>query len=885
PYIITREIGRGGMGVVYLARDTRLDRDVAIKALPEHLAADSARLARFEREAKTLAQLSHPNIAAIYGVEEHAGVRYLVLEYVEGESLADYIQRGPIPVDDAIEIAVQIAAGVEAAHEAGVIHRDLKPDNIRITPDGKVKVLDFGLARSETINTEGDPESPTLSIPAASPTIPGAILGTAAYMSPEQARGKPIDKRTDIWSLGVILHEMLTGENPFAGESVGDSIGAVLHKEVDLARLPAATPERVRVLLERMLRRDRSSRWRSAGDAVLELNEACIGSSMVKAGADSAGPWRRRITFALVLVTVASMATAAWFALERTPEQMPEQTPLTPAATPRSFQRVTHYGGAFKNVSISPDEDTVVYSWRSGPGDDWDIYSQRVGGFNRFNLTEDWDPDATDPALSPDGQRIVFRSSGERGGLFLMGATGESPQRLTEDGYTPAWSPEGSQIAYGSGPVSDPLHRAGSSLVYVVDANGNEEPWCLTDRDGVQPSWSPDGQRIVFWSNTGGQRDLCSVPADGSAPATVITNDMPTDWSPVWNESDGRVYFISDRSGAWDIWRVEVDPANGATLRDPEPVTVGLGDIGWLAASADGRRMVYVRKTMTKDIFRAPFDADADPPLGDFEPVVELTTSDYYPAVSPDGKWLVYVGSGQQEDIFLVSSDGKDLHQVTDDRAKDRQPRWLPDGSRIYFYSDRSGQWDIWSTRPDGSDPIRHTGGEGMVQHSLSPDGNWMAVNEGNHKIVLVDPTLRHDEQPEPRRIGQGVLPEVPESSAMAAGWLDDQSLCVLSELPDGSRTLYVFDIETEERLAEHSSAYRIVRDCIRLDERRLLFDAFEGLVLIDLDTWTERIVAPASSFPGVYEDISLDTEGGWLYVSIESVATSDIWAMDLLDE
>jgi serine/threonine protein kinase len=232
PFEIMKELGRGGMGIVYLARDTRLDRQVAIKALPDHLASDPVRLERFEREAKTLAGLSHVNVAGIYGVEDQDGARYLVLEFVEGETLADIIDRGPIQLDDAIEFAAQIAAGLEAAHEAGVIHRDLKPANIKITPDGVAKVLDFGLARTdEATSSSGALDNPTLTTPQPqhSPTIEGAILGTAAYMSPEQARGRKVDKRTDIWSFGVVLYEMLVGASPFHGETATDSIGAVLH--------------------------------------------------------------------------------------------------------------------------------------------------------------------------------------------------------------------------------------------------------------------------------------------------------------------------------------------------------------------------------------------------------------------------------------------------------------------------------------------------------------------------------------------------------------------------------------------------------------------------------------------------------------------------------
>jgi serine/threonine protein kinase len=229
PYIIEGEIGRGGMGVVYLARDTHLDRKVAIKALPDELSVDPARMERFEREAKTLASLNHPNIAGIFGLEEADGRKFLVLEYVDGETLGELIDRGPLPIHEAIELAGQIASGIEVAHEAGIIHRDIKPDNIKINSEGQVKVLDFGLARNDegASSTGMMLDSPTMS--QHSPTIAGAILGTAAYMSPEQARGRRVDKRTDIWAFGVILYEMLVGSSPFQGETATDSIGAVLH--------------------------------------------------------------------------------------------------------------------------------------------------------------------------------------------------------------------------------------------------------------------------------------------------------------------------------------------------------------------------------------------------------------------------------------------------------------------------------------------------------------------------------------------------------------------------------------------------------------------------------------------------------------------------------
>ncbi len=303
------ELGRGGMGVVYLANDTRLDRQVAIKALPEHLLSDADRLARFQREAKILASLNHPNIGAIHGLEEVNGQQYLILEFIEGETLDQRLGRGPLPIDDAIEIALQVADALETAHEKGVIHRDLKPGNIMLTTaDGTVKVLDFGLARTtqttSSMSSPIDEDSPTrhLADRTPSPTMPGVILGTVGYMSPEQVRGKPFDKRSDIFSFGCVLYEMLTGVQAFRGDTVADSIGSTLHKEVDQSLLPANTPANVKRLLHRCLAKDKRDRLRDIGDARLELKS--MDDPMSTSGAT---PQRRRVYQVLAAIVVVSL--------------------------------------------------------------------------------------------------------------------------------------------------------------------------------------------------------------------------------------------------------------------------------------------------------------------------------------------------------------------------------------------------------------------------------------------------------------------------------------------------------------------------------------------------------------------------------------------------
>src|SRR5438093_2141846 len=330
PYKVDREIGRGGMGVVFLAHDTRLGRTVALKALPEDVASDPDRLQRFEREARVLASLNHPNVAAIYGLEESEGRRYLALEHVEGETRADRSARGPLPLQETLDICIQIASGVEAAHDGGVVHRDLKPSNVMITPNDQVKVLDFGLAKGRVATDESglakspalmdsrtpSPtllHSPTLISP---PTLPGVILGTSAYLSPEQARGKVVDRRTDIWSFGCILYECLAGERAFEGETVSDTIAKTLEREMDWSSLPKATPPRLRELLERCLTKDPKLRLRDIGDARLALEEVKSGRFAAPTGAVAPGaaPARRRTAILLAIGAVLSavLGVLAW---------------------------------------------------------------------------------------------------------------------------------------------------------------------------------------------------------------------------------------------------------------------------------------------------------------------------------------------------------------------------------------------------------------------------------------------------------------------------------------------------------------------------------------------------------------------------------------------
>jgi eukaryotic-like serine/threonine-protein kinase len=459
---VLREIGRGGMGVVYLARDARLERDVAIKALPEELAQDPVRLERFEREARTMASLNHPNVAGIHGVEEQEGSRYLVLEFVDGESLAERLDRGPLPVDEAIDLATQIAAGIEAAHEAGVVHRDLKPANIMITPDGIVKVLDFGLARVDDgqSSTGMGIDDPTM--PQDSPTIAGAILGTAAYMSPEQARGRRVDKRSDIWAFGVVLYEMLTGTSPFQGETATDSIGAVLHKDVDLSRLPGQTPANVRRVLTRCLVRDKSQRFRDIGDLRLELMRSDEDSETepVPAGR-SFGP----ATVLMVLALMALVGVGGWFA----------SSLMSPKAAESVVSKVD-----------------IVVSDTSSP------------------------LDRSSPKISPDGSMIAYKHNGMIQ-LRRLDSFESNPMPGTEKVRGIFWSPDSRWIGYTT---SDSIFK-----IAVNNGNPiklTSEVHKFNGRTGG--AWTAD-DRIVFSGEVGDSKGLTQISARGGKATMLLKID------------------------------------------------------------------------------------------------------------------------------------------------------------------------------------------------------------------------------------------------------------------------------------------------------------------------------------------------------------------------
>ena len=723
PYEILATLGAGGMGEVYRAKDTRLGRDVALKTLPDGLAKDAEQRTRFEREARAASSLNHPHICVIHDVGTADGIDYLVMELLDGETAADCLTRGPMPVADVMRIGAQIADALDRAHKKGLVHRDLKPANIMLVRPGSksgpvhAKLLDFGLARPTTTNAQDVTMTKAL-------TAAGAIVGTFQYMSPEQVEGREVDGRTDIWSLGATLYEMATGVRAFDGASTASLISAVLRDEPKpmAERVPFTPPALQRVVTE-CLAKDPDDRWQSAGDVKRELDWIASGGgsgSGTLAGAPVAAARSRIHPFiarvAIGAVVIGALTTAWWIGHRSGKADQPWS----------EFTQLTDASGVETGPTVSPDGTQLAYS--SAARGSWDIYVQRVGGRSPQLVAGDSSKDEVWPAFSPDGKQIAFSQGGGRGGIFIVGATGESPRNLADFGSNPAWSPDSLHIVFSTEEVISEYSRQTTSQLWVVDVNGGD-PRLIDDGDAIQPAWSPSGTRIAFWQAVNGQRDLATIPSSGG-PHVQVTSDVAVDWAPVWSPDGQFLYFASDRGGSMGIWRIAIDQSSGRATGPPEPIAAGVDasmDLPHL--SSDG---ALVFRSMIVSVNPAAIVFDPATERAGAVTLLQHRTGVLAPYdVSSDGKWVALNNQRErQEDIFIMRSGGTELSRVTDDSARDRFPRFVPDGTRLTFYSNKGGSYQGWSIRTDGGDrtPLTAIPKEEVLHTVLSPDGRRVLV-------------------------------------------------------------------------------------------------------------------------------------------------------------
>jgi Tol biopolymer transport system component/serine/threonine protein kinase len=842
---ILGKIGAGGMGEVWRAHDESLDRDVALKILPGELAKDPERRQRFEREAKAVAGLQHPNIVTIHSIEESGDDYFLTMELIKGQTLDAILPTDGFALSRFFELSIPLADAVHAAHEQGVVHRDLKPGNVMVDASGRLRILDFGLAKLVGAGLNGNGDS-TIAQDEFS-TQQGRILGTVAYMSPEQAEGKPVDPRSDIFSLGVLLYEMATGQRPFKGDSPISTLSAILKETPPVVSSIKPLPRHLGRIIARCLEKDPAKRFQTARDVCNELEglrrEVDSGDTEIlmsslsglsglgelgelgdsKDSAPVSRPKRSRLPLligALAVVLAAAGATAYWTLLNRTQPEGPLRIrPLTGAAG-------VEYAGSW-----SPDGSFFAYCHSAnGP---LDIFIQSTAGGDPVRLVEspadDWMP-----AWSPDNRWIAFASNqGGMMGIYLVPPLGGQVRKLVDTGLsglsdestavlssTP-WSPDGGRLAFAR-------QSEGRIAIWIYDFAGGAETQLTHPTAGSidgMPCWSHDGSRIAFIRMAESGSGLMVVEATGGKPRAVLDESV-SPWGIGWSPDDKQLIFISDReTGISNIWTVGV---SSGRLRQ---LTFGTQSIQAATVSSGGR-VLYNDFSHQTDLYLQDLES------GEARRLTHHTQSNFSARFSADGNKIAYNSdrTGNNE-IWVLDLISETEQQITNHEASDYDPDWSPDGRRLVFTSDRNGAPALWLADTAGGMARIVEGTAGARSPRWTPDGTgigYIATADSGPALWLIDP-----EGGDPRKI----LADVADFA-----WFGDTSRVIYT--PQSSNTeIRAVDLKTRQLEILYDGAH--VELALDPNLKGLTFCAAEShfnmnLRLIRLQTNEEGLPQPA---------------------------------------